>query len=137
MTTETIQLEGTQVGKITLLRANLPYKNGQRAKDKKTYNQYRYNGTVFNVDSENKFCKLYETEELYSVEFIEGQRDVETVDADGETTKQTVRTLEFDNCQSIDQAKKLVSNEVEIKKIYKSLETAPLTEETLNALMNS
>jgi hypothetical protein len=71
----------------------LPYKNGQRAKDKKTYNQYRYNGTVFNVESDNKFCQLFDSEELYSVEFITGQREVKEVDSEGAEITRTVDTL--------------------------------------------
>ena len=35
MEKQTLQLEGAQVGKITLLKTGLPYKTGQRAKDKK------------------------------------------------------------------------------------------------------
>jgi hypothetical protein len=109
----------------------LPYKNGQRAKDKKTYNQYRYNGTVFNVESDNKFCQLFDSEELYSVEFITGQREVKEVDSEGAEITRTVDTLEFDNCQSVNQAEKLAGSEVRIKKIYKSLEAAPVTDELL------
>lgn len=133
----TIQLEGAQVGKITLLKTGLPYKNGQRAKDKKTYNQYRYNGIVFNVDAENKFCKLFDEEDLYSVEFITGNREVEEVDSEGNTTKRTVATLEFDNCQSVKQAEKLADSEVKIKRIYKSLDATPVTDTLINTLMNA
>lgn len=132
--TNTIQLEGIEVGKITLLKKNLPYKNGQRAKDKKTYNQYRYNGVVFNVESDNKFCTLFDAEELYSVEFIEGMRDVEVVDSEGNTTTKAVKSLEFDNCQSLNQAEKLANGEVRIKRIYKSLEASPVTESLLESL---
>lgn len=132
--TNTIQLEGIEVGKITLLKKNLPYKNGQRAKDKKTYNQYRYNGVVFNVESDNKFCTLFDAEELYSVEFIEGMRDVEVVDSEGNTTIKAVKSLEFDNCQSLNQAEKLANGEVRIKRIYKSLEASPVTESLLESL---
>lgn len=131
----TIQLEGAQVGKITLLKSGLPYKNGQRAKDKKTYNQYRYNGIVFNVDAENKFCKLFNEEELYSVEFIKGTREAEIVDSEGNTTTKTVDTLEFDNCQSLTQAQRLATGEVSIKKIYQSLSVAPVSEELIESLM--
>lgn len=137
MEKQTLQLEGAQVGKITLLRTSLPYKTGQRAKDKKTYNQYRYNGTVFNVDSENKFCELFNNEELYSVEFIKGQREVEMTSEEGVVTKQTVDTLEFDNCQSVKQAEKLAGSEVRIKKIYKSLDATPATDDILAALAAS
>jgi TATA-box binding protein (TBP) (component of TFIID and TFIIIB) len=132
--TTTIQLEGAQVGKITLLKKGLAYKNGQRAKDKKTYNQYRYSGIVFNVESDNKFCTLFDSEELYSVEFIEGTRDVESVDTDGNTVKTTVNTLEFDNCQSVNQAEKLANSEVKIKGIYKSLDALPVTESLFNSI---
>lgn len=133
----TIQLEGAQVGKITLLRANLPYKNGQRAKDKKTYNQYRYNGKVFNVPSEDKFCKLQETEELYSVEFVTGKAEVKRVDSEGNETTVEIETLEYDNCQSVSQAEKLATSEVRIKKIYKSLDAVAVTEDLLNALQDA
>jgi hypothetical protein len=130
----TIQLEGAQVGKITLLKKDLPYKNGQRAKDKKTYNQYRYNGIVFNVESTSKFCSLFDAEDLYSVEFIDGMRDVEMIDSEGNTTTKSVRTLEFDNCQSVNQAEKLANSEVKIKGIYKTLDAAPVTESLLASL---
>jgi hypothetical protein len=133
--TNTIQLEGSEVGKITLLKKDLPYKNGQRAKEKKTYNQYRYNGIVFNVESSNKFCNLFDTEELYSVEFIDkGITDVEMIDAEGNTTTKSVRSLEFDNCQSINQAEKLANGEVRIKRIYKTLDAAPVTDSLLESL---
>lgn len=132
--TNTIQLEGAEVGKITLLKKALPYKNGQRAKDKKTYNQYRYNGIVFNVESDNKFCMLFDSEELYSVEFIDGTREVEEIDSEGVTTMKSVRTLEFDNCQSLNQAEKLANGEVRIKRIYKTLDAAPVTESLLESL---
>ena len=132
--TNTIQLEGSEVGKITLLKKDLPYKNGQRAKEKKTYNQYRYNGIVFNVESNNKFCSLFETEELYSVEFIDGMRDVDMIDSEGNATTKSVRTLEFDNCQSLNQAEKLANGEVRIKRIYKTLDAAPVTDSLLESL---
>lgn len=132
--TNTIQLEGAQVGKITLLKKALPYKNGQRAKDKKTYNQYRYNGIVFNVEADNKFCSLFDNEELYAVELIQGKRDVEMVDTEGNTTTKSVDTLEFDNCQSVNQAEKLANSEVRIKRIYKTLDASPVTESLLESL---
>ncbi len=132
--TNTIQLEGSEVGKITLLKKDLLYKNGQRAKDKKTYNQYRYNGIVFNVESEHKFCALFDSEDLYSVEFLTGKRDVEMVDSEGNTTTKTVDTIEMDNCQSVNQAEKLANSEVKIKGIYKTLDAAPVTESLLASL---
>jgi hypothetical protein len=130
----TIQLEGSEVGKITLLKKELLYKNGQRAKDKKTYNQYRYNGIVFNVESDNKFCNLFDAEELYSVEFINGTREVEEIDSEGIVTMKSVKTLEFDNCQSVNQAEKLANSEVKIKRIYKSLDALPVTESLFNSI---
>lgn len=134
--TNILKLEGSEVGKITLLKTKLPYKNGDRAKDKKTYNQYRYNGVVFNVESDNKFCNLFDTEELYSVEFIDGMRDVDVVDSEGNKTTKSIRSLEFDNCQSLNQAEKLANGEVRIKRIYKSIEAAPVTESLLTSLQS-
>ena len=134
MEKQTLQLEGAQVGKITLLKTGLPYKTGQRAKDKKTYNQYRYNGTVFNVESDNKFCALFTSEELYSVEFITSKREVEMLDADGNLTKTTVDSLEFDNCQSLNQAEKLANGHVKIQKIYKSLDAITVDDDVINSI---
>ena len=121
---------------IVLISENNPYKNGQRAKDKKTFNLYRYNGIAFTVEGSSPFCNDYANGKLASVKFIETTREVEVADEEGVVTKQQVASLEFDchksKTQEINRAKHTLA-----MNSLKAMESQPVTEDFLKLLIEA
>ena len=138
-----IKLTGEQLFEISILSENNPYKNGQRAKDKKTYSQFKYESTVFTVPSDNPFCVAFNTGDVKSVKLMEGTRDVTTQDDNGNDVITTVRQLEFDSFVSRAQynnlqADRVLDAGVEFKIArFQHLATAPVTKELLAELENA
>ena len=138
-----IKLSGEQLFEISILSENNPYKNGQRAKDKKTYSQFKFESTVFTVPSDNPFCVAFNAGDVKSVKLMEGTRDLTSVDETGNETITQVRQLEFDSFVSRAQYNALQQDRVldagvEFKiKRYEHLATAPITAELLAELENA
>lgn len=132
----TLKLTDDQCDDIVIISENNPYKNGQRAKDNKTFNTYRYDGTVFTVESSNPFNKCFADGKLATVKFIEGTRDVTTVDADGNESIAQVRNLEFDAHTSMTQQMNRATHGFNMNRL-RSMESVPVTEDFLNSLQNS
>jgi hypothetical protein len=129
-------LLGESCDEIVLISENNPYKNGQRAKDKKSFNLYRYEGLAFTVESTNHFCNDYANGKLASVKLIETTREVEVTDDEGVVTKQQVPALEFDchksKTQEINRAKHTLA-----MNSLKAMESQPVTEDFLKLLIEA
>lgn len=138
-----IKLTGEQLFEISILSENNPYKNGQRAKDKKTYSQFKYETTVFTVPTDNPFCVAFNAGDVKSVKLMEGTRDVTTQDDNGDDVVTTVKQLEFDSFVSRAQYNNLQQDRMLDAKVdatiarYQHLATAPVTNELLAELENA
>lgn len=137
---DAIKLTPEQVVEISVIDHKNPYKNGQRAKDKKTFSRYRYNGVVFTVDTDNPFNDAFTAGQVRSVKLLPGQRDVISVDDAGAEIKSSVPTLAFDNFISRTQYNALQQDRVVDAGIeykiarYQHLATTPITAELLSEL---
>ena len=138
-----IKLTGEQVLEISAIDHNNAYKNGQRAKDKKTFSRFKYESTVFSVPSDNPFVQAFIAGEVKSVKLIPGERDVTVVDDAGVESTNTVKSLEFDSFISRAQYNALQQDRVldagvEFKIArYVHLATAPVTADLLAELENA
>lgn len=138
-----IKLSGEQLFEVSILSENIPYKNGQRAKDKKTYSQFKYENTVFTVPSDNPFCVAFNAGEVKSIKLMEGTRDVTTQDDNGDDVVTTVKQLEFDSFVSRAQYNNLQQDRMLDAKVdatiarYQHLATAPVTNDLLAELENA
>ena len=130
----TIKLIDEQVDEISPISHNNLYKNGQRAKDKKTYSNYRFDGVVFSVDSDNPFVQAFADGKVDSVKLTEGTREKVSVDSEGNELTETVKTLTFDSFISFAQTLNRAEHKSKIAR-FKHLETAPVTSDLLNELM--
>ena len=63
-----IKIQNLDLLGLSLLESNLPYTTGERAKAKKHFNRYAYQGKVFTVDTDHPFCKSYAEKEVGYVE---------------------------------------------------------------------
>ena len=72
-----LELTAQQTAKINSLPGEFPYENTKKDSplEGKKYRRFSYGGIVFIVHSEDKFCKLIDTDTLYSVDFQEGLHD--------------------------------------------------------------
>jgi hypothetical protein len=131
----TIKLIDEQVDEITLIDSNNKYKNGQRAKDGKTFSRYRYDGKVFTVDNESPFITAFNASTIDSVKLIEGTRDVITVNAAGEEETTTAATLTYDSFVSFAATLNRAAHKSKVAR-YQHLATAPVTSEMLEDLVN-
>ena len=138
-----LKLTGEQLFEVSIVSENNPYKNGQRAKDKKTFSQFKFENTVFTVPTDNPFCKAFANGEVKSIKLIDGTREKVIVDAEGNEETVTVRQLEFDSFVSRAQYNSLQQDRVldagvEFKiKRYEHLATAPMTNDLLAELENA
>lgn len=130
----TIKLIDEQVDEISVIDSNNKYKNGQRAKDGKTYSRYRYDGMVFTVDSDNPFVQAFTDGNIDSVKLIEGTREQVTVDNEGNETTTTVPTLQFDSFVSFAQTERRAEHKAKIKR-YEVIASAPVSESLLQDLL--
>lgn len=138
-----IKLSGEQLFEVSIVSENNPYRNGQRAKDKKTFSQFKFENTVFTVPTDNPFCKAFADGEVKSIKLIDGTREKVVVDAEGNEETVTVRQLEFDSFVSRAQynslqADRVLDAGVEFKIArYQHLATAPITNDLLAELENA
>jgi hypothetical protein len=138
-----IKLSGEQLFEISAISHNNPYKNGQRAKDKKTFSQFKFESTVFTVPTDNPFIKAFDSGDVKSIKLMDGTRDLTSVDEAGNEIVTQVRQLEFDSFVSRAQYNALQQDRVldagvEFKiKRYEHLATAPITAELLSELENA
>ena len=130
----TIKLIDEQVDEISVIDSNNKYKNGQRAKDNKTFSRYRYNGVVFTVDTDNPFVEAFTAGNIDSVKLIEGTREAVSVDTEGNETINNVPTLQFDSFVSFQQTERRAEHKAKIKR-YEVIASAPVSESLLNDLL--
>ena len=130
----TIKLIDEQVDEISVIDSNNKYKNGQRAKDGKTFSRYRYDGKVFTVDTDNPFVQAFTAGNIDSVKLIEGTREAVSVDTEGNETINNVPTLQFDSFVSFAQTERRAEHKAKIKR-YEVIASAPVSESLLNDLL--
>jgi hypothetical protein len=72
-----LELNAQQTAKINALPGLFPYQNTKENSplEGKTYRRFSYGGIVFTVNSEDRFCSLFDADTLYSVDFEEGLLD--------------------------------------------------------------
>ena len=114
-----LKLAGEEVDEITVIDVNLPYKSGQRKERGETYNRYRYNGVVFTVPTTNPFVEQFAKGTVATVKLIEGERDVEVIDAEGNSSMQKVSTFTFDSNTSFAQAESRAFHKAKMEGISK------------------
>jgi len=129
----TIKLIDEQCDEVSVISHNKPYKNGQRAKDKKTFSQFKYNNVVFTVDSENPFISAFAEGKIDSIKLTEGTRESVTVDANGEEQTAIVPTLTFDSYISFAQTLNRAEHKSKIAR-FKHLEATPVSADLLSEL---
>ena len=135
-----IKLTPEQVLEVSAIDHNNVYKNGQRAKDKKTYSRFKFEGKVFAVPSDNPFVQAYNDGQVKTIKLMQGSRDVVSVDDKGVEISTETPTLEFDSFVSraqynAIQADRVLDAGVEFKIArYQHLATAPVTMDLLNEL---
>ena len=65
-----IKLIGAEINRVTLVGANLPYREDSQMKGK-FYNRYRAKGKVFTIETKDQFCEDFKegrVQELYLIE---------------------------------------------------------------------
>lgn len=129
-----IKLVDEQVDEISMIDSKNPYKNGQRAKDGKTYSRFRYDGTVFTVDDNSPFIQAFADGNIDSVKLIPGERETVTIDNEGNEQTATVKTLAFDSFVSFAQTERRAEHKAKIAR-YNVIANAPVTDSLLNELM--
>lgn len=129
-----IKLVDEQVDEISMIDSKNPYKNGQRAKDGKTYSRFRYDGTVFTVDDNSPFIEAFNSGNIDSVKLIPGERETVTIDGEGNEQTATVKTLTFDSFVSFAQTERRAEHKAKIAR-YNVIANAPVTDSLLNELM--
>ena len=69
-----LELTAQQTAKINALPGEFPYENTKPGSplEGKSYRRFSYGGIVFTVNTEDRFCKLFDTDQLYSADFQEG-----------------------------------------------------------------
>ena len=132
----TIKLMDEQVEEVSMIDSNNKYKNGQKAKDGKTFSRFRYNQTVFTVDNDSPFVADFSAGNVSSVKLIEGTREVVSVDSEGNEQTTIVPTLTFDSHVSFKQTERRAEHKAKIAR-YAHLATAPVTSDLLNELANA
>lgn len=132
----TIKLMDEQVDEISVIDSNNSYKNGQKAKDGKTFSRFRYNGMVFTVDNDNPFVKAFADGEIASVKLVEGTREKITIDSEGNESVENVPTLTFDSFVSFKQTERRAIHKAKIAR-YQTIATAPVTDSLLAELENA
>lgn len=130
----TIKLIDEQVDEISVIDSNNKYKNGQKAKDGKTFSRYRYEGVIFTVDNDSPFVQAFAEGKIDSVKLTEGTREKISVDSEGNEQTDTVKTLAFDSFVSFAQTLNRAEHKSKIAR-FKHLETAPVSADLLNELM--
>ena len=130
----TIKLIDEQVDEISVIDSNNKYKNGQRAKDGKTFSRYRYDGKVFTVDNDSPFNKAFADGNVDSVKLVPGEREAVTVDSEGNEQTTVVPTLTFDSFVSFAQTERRAEHKAKIKR-YEVIASAPVSDSLLTELM--
>lgn len=129
-----IKLVDEQVDEISMIDSKNPYKNGQRAKDGKTFSRFRYDGIVFTVDDNSPFIQAFADGNIDSVKLIPGERETVTIDSEGNEQTATVKTLAFDSFVSFAQTERRAEHKAKIAR-YNVIANAPVTDSLLNELM--
>lgn len=129
----TIKLIDEQVDEISFVDGNRPYKAGS-SKDGKFFNRYRYDGTVFTVDTDHPFCQAFADGKIDSVKLIKGTREVEVKDENGDVTEtKTVDSLQFDSFVTFAQTLNRAEHKAKVSR-FKKIEEMPVTDSLLAEL---
>ena len=139
----TIKLAGAETFEISAIEHNLPYTKGERAKAGKTYSRFKFEGTAFAVPSDSPFVADFIAGNIKSIKLMDTEREVEQADADGVVTKTMVRNIDLDSYINRAQWNALQDDSVKDAEVafkigrYKTLETAPITEDMLSQLASA
>lgn len=98
----------------------------------KTYDVYQFRGIAFTVPTEHEFVAWRDSAKLYSVDFTEGERDVEIK---GEMVK--VKTLQLLSCTNKDQEIEMARTEDILNKIYKEADVVAVEESYLDEFVKN
>ncbi len=131
-----MEIKGREIFKIGVISTGNSYKaeEGSRLHGKK-YNLYQYLGTAFTVPQDSEFVQWRDKGQLYSVDFTEGQREVEDPNNQGVMIK--VKSLQFTSCTSITQEKAMAEVESDLEYIKRKHDPARVTDAMLNAAANA
>ena len=88
-----IKLKEKECEEVTLVATGKPY--GGKLKGQ-TYSQFKFDGTVFNVNDNLGFKEAVEKQDLSLVKLIDGTREKVVIDSEGNETTETVRSLELE-----------------------------------------
>lgn len=136
-TDNSILLEGQNIYNVQFVEAGLPYKKGQRFKDKKTYSRYTYKGIAFSVPTEHPFNADFGNGQVKTITLLPGNTTLDRIDDDGNSNPTDVPTLDFSAYLNRIQWKGLQEDRMEEAKVestiarYAYLATAPVTPEML------
>lgn len=130
MSTNKLEIKGRQVLGIKALAngKKLPYGKDTKLAGK-FYNQYVYDGIVFNVNTEDDFVTWKENSKLYSVTFDQTFADKEV---EGVMTKVPALNLNF--CTNIDQEISMAQTESTLRKIFKDEDAVAVDADVMDAI---
>lgn len=131
-----IKLEKDGIDEVVLVGHNKNYRTGTKPHTEgKTFSSFRYNGTVFTVQSDNPFIEQYTNGTIASIKLLQSKRDKEITDAEGVVTLIPVDSIEFDSFTSFKQQENRAKHEFVLNR-YKVLASQPVSEDMLTALQN-
>lgn len=133
-----VRLIDKECEEIVLVAAGKAYK-GKLAGE--TYSQFRFEGTVFNVNDKLGFKDAVEKGDLALVKLIDGTREKTVVDDQGNEITETVRSLELDmfTTETAAFAKEIrhAKHEATITAIKRVAEATEISEEGMKALLSA
>ena len=125
-----LEIKGREVGKIKTISTDNPYKvDADHTFNGQFYNLYQFNGIAFTVNSNDEFVALKNSGKLYSVDFVEGNREKEI-----EGQMVNVKTLQLASCTSVDFEVTMANTENTLRKIYKDEEVTVVSDSLINSL---
>ena len=140
---EPIKLQDAEVYEVAFIESNLPYKKGQRAKDKKTFTRYQRNNVAFSVPDDHPFNADFKSGNVKSITLIPGTATVDRVDSDGNVTATEVATLNFSTYINKMQWASLRNEKLEDARVesqikrYETLATTEISDELMEKLMQT
>ena len=130
-----IKLVDEQVDEVSVVDSNNKYKpTTQKGKDGKTFSRFKFNGIVFAVDNDSPFVQAHNAGNVNSIKLIPGEREVVTVDSEGNEQTTIVPTLTFDSFVSFAQTERRAEHKAKIKR-YEVIASAPVSDNLLAELM--
>lgn len=127
-------IEGRNVLEISLVSTNNPYKG---KKTGKFFNNYKFNGIVFPVDTDMPFCKDFAEGKVTKVKLIKGERTVSVTDSEGVETQVQKPTYSFDTAISSTQLIGVIRAQAAIAQLERKLQQVDLSEAEFEDMLAS